>query len=126
MKDNFVWYVDAVRSKNGHQSNHVATVVVTRGFMLDGRPYFRVGVAVKHQHDRLPFVKAEGRLLATDRAKLSDPFFSIPDVCRQITRLLVKDIKNQDVLFSIDGKYLLSRVKFVLEKFSRRRDETNT
>jgi len=117
MKESFVWYVDAVLSKRGYQTAHVATVVVLQGVMMCG-PFYRIGVAVKHPNDKLPFVSKDGRALAAKRAAESEPVFTVPDVCEQVSKILSRDVRDTRTLFAIDSQKLISRIQYVLNKFS--------
>lgn len=86
-RDYFVFYVDVDRARmklpkgHGRQSGHVGTVVVKLGLMADKRPYFRYGVAMKNQRDKLPFNKKDGRDLAIERAdRCETPAFSTSEL----------------------------------------------
>jgi len=120
LKETFTWYVDAEQPKKGFQSRHVATVVIRRKDGLDGTPVYYVGVASKHPKDKLPFVKSEGRTLATTRAVHANACFSMDELLRETRRALCREVKDTQTLLLIDSKRLFERIKFVLEKYNER------
>ena len=125
MKNHFIFYIDAQKPVVGCQSNHVATIVVLRDALHDGRYYYRVGVAAKHQKDGLPFIKREGRRIATEKAIISEPLFSIADVLATITAKLIRAVKDPRTLYTMDSQRLQNRVEVVLTKCAQYAGEDN-
>ena len=74
MKKEFYFYVTAKRPQEGVQSNHLGIICVqlnTFDTPQGAMPYYKIGMAVKHPKDKMPFKCTEGRALANERATLA-------------------------------------------------------
>lgn len=113
MKNRLVWYVDTLNEPKGRQSTHVATVVILIEKMATDAKRYRVGVTVKHPKDKLPFIKKEGRRLATERAQNAIPVFSIGDATIEAWNGVQGMLVNGE---RIDTNRLLANIQHVLNK----------
>lgn len=130
MVKEFYFYADAQRPQRGHQSNHVVTVVIQRlpqvfldtlspSQFPDAQCSYRVGVAVKHQKDKLPFTKKEGREVAH---KNMSPLalHSVDEVLHEVLVKVLRLTKNPNTLGLLDLSRLQSRIQAVLVRYDRR------
>lgn len=116
-KDFFTFYVDADRPQKGTQSKHVATVVI-RHVNNGVSQFYQVGVAGKHQRDKLPFVKSEGRRIARDRAIAGYPIDpNLDHILEEVNDNLYLYVKDYRTRNRIRWIRINDRIREVLVKF---------
>lgn len=106
----FYFYVTAAGPQRG-QSNHLAVICVQ--VLEFPEPFYKIGVAVKHPKDRLPFKCSEGRAIAHERATLAKRAYGSLQEARDEIKRIVRPFEQEQLLVN-DALETASRVIYVL------------